>query len=207
MKLQKARVNFLVNSLTNATILLDTPAPQLSSSSLLKPSRVLPQNKDNVFIYLVLHNQSGKRGLDSLQGRAGFSRSALKGFTGGQKPFSICIPNWFSFPVWPDKSYITLMPPAWGWAPGMRCCMNKSHPNNKITAELQLQEIWEHRKAMRWCSPLLSDVFPHSPQLLFQWGTGKLHELYPGGLFLWWRVLKILLSAQIHPHLYPQSLA
>lgn len=182
MKLQKARVNFLVNSLTNATVALDTPAPQLSSSSPLKPPRALPQNNDYVFIYLVLHNQSGKRGLGSLQCRAGFSTSALKGFTAGQKPF-ICIPNWFRFPVWPDTSYITLMPPGWGWAIGMRCCITKSHPNNKTTAELQLQEAWEHRKAMRWCSPVLSTMFPHSPPLIFQWGTGKLHELYPGGLF------------------------
>lgn len=185
MKLHKARVNFLVNSLTNAAVLLDTPALQLSSSSLLKSSRAFPQNKNYVFIYLVLHNQSGKRGLDSLQSKAGFSTSALKGFTARQKPFFICIPNWFNFPVWPDKSYITLMPSGWSWAPGMRCYMNKSHPNNKITAELQLQETWEHRKAMRWCFPVLSAMFPHSPQLIFQWGTGKLHELYPGGLFPW----------------------
>lgn len=93
MKLQKAGINFLVKSLTIATVVLDTPAPQLSSSSLLKPPRALPQNNNSVFIYLVLHNQSGKSGLDSLQRRAGFSTSALKGFTAGQKPFFICIPN------------------------------------------------------------------------------------------------------------------
>lgn len=118
MKLQKGGINFLVNSLTNVTIVLDTPAPQLSSSSLLKPSRAFPQNNNHVFIYLVLHNQSGKSSLDSLQCRAGFSTSALKGFTAGQKPFFICIPNWFSFPVWPDQSCIPLIPPGWGWAWG-----------------------------------------------------------------------------------------
>lgn len=116
MKLQKAGVNFLVNSLTNARVVLDTPAPQLTSFSLLKPSRAFPQNNNYVFIYLVLHNQSGKSGLDSFQCGAGFSTSVLKGFTAGQKPFFICIPNWFSFPVWPGKSYTTWMPPGRGWA-------------------------------------------------------------------------------------------
>lgn len=50
MKLQKAGVNFLVNSLTNATVALDTPAPQLSSFSLLKPSSAFPQNNNCFYL-------------------------------------------------------------------------------------------------------------------------------------------------------------
>lgn len=182
MKLQKAGVNFLINSLTNATVVLDTPAPQLSSSSLLKPPRALPQNNHYVFIYLVLHNQSGKSGLDSLQCRAGFSTSALTGSTAGQKPFSICIPNWFSFPVWPDmvKQHINA------------CRLGLGHRH-----EVLYDQISSQQQNYRWApaggdlgaqegNEMMLPRFKHHvstfPTISFPMGHMKLHELYPAGL-------------------------